>query len=66
MHLYKKPKTILAGSKKIPFQNASKFEKEIGANKGISWSWDDEKKICKIKLSNSVDVNLSIIIRNGF
>ncbi len=57
LHLDKKPKTILAGSKKLPFQNALKFEKGTHV---ISWSWDDEKGICKIKLFNDVDVNLSI------
>ena len=50
------------GAKKLPFTKESKFEKEIEKGSSIiSWSWNDEKGICKIKLSKNADVNLSII-----
>ena len=62
LHLDKKPKSIIMGSKKLPFIKEAKFEKEIEKGSSVtSWSWNDEKGICKIMLSKNADVNLSII-----
>ena len=61
LHLDKKPKFVTAGSKKLSFTKESKFEKVIENNKSnFHWTWDEEKGVCKIKLSHESEINLSV------
>jgi len=58
----KNQKSVTLGSQKLPFIKEAKFEKGMGKGSSVtSWSWNDERGICKIKLSKNADVNLSII-----
>src|SRR5690606_5900965 len=63
LHMDKKPKNILIGTSKVSFQKQNKFKEEVANSSGNTWTWDEDKGICQIKLLKDAE-KVNVVVKN--